>query len=117
MDFTSRFQVYSPGIGFHISPHISPVSPPCRSQNIYQLNIYVYISTIYVHIYLYDIYISTDLMLATMAASQKPSLLCRSSLWRDQKSPPHSAHLHRWYSSLLGYNRYITHIYSRYLDI
>ena len=36
-----------------------------------------------------------------MAASQKPSLLCRWSLWRDQKSPPHSAHRHRRYSSFL----------------
>ena len=45
-------------------------------------------------------------MLATMAASQKPSLLCSWSLCRDQNSPPHSAHLHRWYSSFLGIEKF-----------
>ena len=49
-------------------------------------------------------------MLATMAASQKPRLLWSWSLCRDQKSPPHSAHLHRWYSSFLGYYSFISHI-------
>ena len=50
-------------------------------------------------------------MLATMAASQKPSLLWSWSLCRDQNSPPHSAHLHRWHSSFLGYYTFISHIY------
>ena len=45
-------------------------------------------------------------MLATMAASQKPSLLWSWSLCRDQNSPPHSAHLHRWYSSFLGIEKF-----------